>query len=905
MAGLRPRYAIILAGGKGTRMRSADRHKVCFPIDGRPAINRAIDVYRSCGIRHPIVVVGAMAAQVMATIAQEHEGVIYAYQAEQLGTGHAARLGAQVLEALDSDEDVLLVAGDRMIEPIALERLMETYYADGCDMAFMVLPRTPRSRQGRVLVNDDGTVLAVVEMRDIRQREGFRRIRHLAHAQGPPCRERALEVLREGLTDRQASLAFGALWERLADQESEPTAEELLSLAPEDRTRFTFSTPDGETVSLLPREVEAAPLVNVSVYLGKSSALTYALGALDRDNAQQEEYLPDIVNILARTPGPDGQPHVIRAVRIDDPNHVMGFNNPAELLAIEEYYRGKKRARRPPEMSPSSGYRTVGEWLAALGETSGDGGLDPQIEKELGATYGEHPQLLDERRQAYRDLLAHAKRVLGEDTSVFLVRAPGRVNILGRHIDHQGGNCNLMAIDREILMAVHPRADDVVMLHNMEDGEFASCQFVIGDLLAKLPWDDWLSLVNSEQLLKVLGDSQGDWSHYVQAAVLRLQKRFPTTRLRGMDIVVHGNIPIAAGLSSSSALVVAAAEATVTANDLEILPSQFVDLCGEGEWYVGTRGGSADHAAMKFGQRGKVAKVRFFPFGVEEMVDFPADYCLVICNSMIQARKAAGARDIFNHRIACYRLGRMLIKERYRQFAPLIEHLRDVNVRNLGVPLTWIYRILLSLPERASREELEQMLPTQDLTPIFATHAPPQEGYPVRGVVFFGLAECERSRAGVRLLAEGKLAQFGRLMQVSHNGDRISLHDIDGTERPYRAPTSNGYILDLITSLETGDPDAVLAAQLQWQPGAYRCSTPEIDLMVDLAMTVSGVAGAQLAGAGLGGCMMVLGHRDSVDDLTRCLDQGYYARRGLTPAVSACTPIAGSGAMLNPRGACA
>ena len=177
-----PRFVIVLAGGKGTRMRSADRHKVCFPIDGRPAINRALDVYRECGIEQPIVVVGAMAAQVMETVAAEHEGVIYVYQAEQLGTGHAARLGARVLSSLGDHGDVLLVAGDRLIEPIALERLVSLFYEHDCDLAFMVTPRGGHSEQGRVLVNSEGSVLANVEMRDVRQRRALRRL--------PPCSTR-------------------------------------------------------------------------------------------------------------------------------------------------------------------------------------------------------------------------------------------------------------------------------------------------------------------------------------------------------------------------------------------------------------------------------------------------------------------------------------------------------------------------------------------------------------------------------------------------------------------------------------------------------------------------------------------------------------------------------------------
>ena len=899
MSGRKPKFVIVLAGGKGTRMHSADCPKVCFLIDGRPAINRALDVYKACGIEYAIVVVGAMAEQVMETVSQEHPGAIYAYQAEQIGTGDAARHGALVLDALADDEDVLLVAGDRIMEPIALERLIDVYYSQRCDLAFIVGPKGPRSGQGRVILDADGSVLANVEVHDVRQRRALARILALAQGGTPPCRQAALELMRAEMDDRRAAVAFGSLWRSLSEGGLEPTREQLLAAIPQERTRFELRDSDGERVLLTPDQVEGTPLVNVSVYLVKARLLGHALNELKSDNAQREEYLSDIINGLAQWRGPGGERHRVCAVHVDNPNHVLGFNNPSELLEIEVYLRQKRERRATQDLQVGPGYRPVIDWVADLerlettwaDSDSAQGG-------ELCALYGNNPDLLDERRAAYLRLLVRTGETLGEHTPVLLVRAPGRINILGRHIDHQGGNCNLMAIDREIIMAVHPRGDDQVCLYNVAEEPFGSRRFSIADMLASLPWDDWLSLVNSRQVQELTAAAGGDWSQYVRAAVLRLQHRFPAIKLRGMDLVVYGNIPIAAGLSSSSALVVATAEATVAVNRLEVLPAQFVDLCGEGEWFVGTRGGSADHAAMKFGQRGKVAQVTFFDFGVEKEVDFPADHCLVICNSGIQAQKAAGARDVFNHRIACYRLGVALVRARYAQYAPLIQHLRDINVRTLGVPLSWIYRILLSLPERASREELEELLPAEELAPVFATHAPQPDGYPIRGVVLYGLAECERSRMGVDLLGSGRVNEFGRLMSVSHDGDRVVCHDEDGNPRPYRYRVSNVCILDLMAALESGDPRRVEATQLQWQPGAYGCSTAEIDLMVDLASRVEGVAGAQLAGAGLGGCMMVLAHRDAAGPLAERMCEAYYAPRGLDPDTSVCVPIAGSGVLL-------
>ena len=81
-----PEYTIILAGGKGSRMGSNTIHKVCFEIDGIPAVNRAIKTYNDCGIKQHILIVGALAGQVMETVGSKYENVSFVYQREQLGT---------------------------------------------------------------------------------------------------------------------------------------------------------------------------------------------------------------------------------------------------------------------------------------------------------------------------------------------------------------------------------------------------------------------------------------------------------------------------------------------------------------------------------------------------------------------------------------------------------------------------------------------------------------------------------------------------------------------------------------------------------------------------------------------------------------------------------------------------
>lgn len=896
--------SIVLAAGAGTRMGSADRHKVCFEIDGQSAIERLLATCSACGVGPHVVVVGDKAQQVIATVARTDEHAIFAYQAEQRGTGHAARQGAQVLQQVGYQGPVLVIPGDKVIEPYALRKLFARFRVAELDLAFLVGSLQDFPTAGRIVCDDEGRVLANVELADLKQKRALAQLREIAQRAATDWVIQALRVMQESFPDPvKAVRAFGPVWELVQRAAEEPAATppgELARLIPEEDSVFDL----GADARLTPEEIEhKAELCNVSVYLFQAPALYWALERISDENAQREEYLTDCINLLAQ--GELGRRFRLETVRLEEPHQVMGFNNPAELLGIQDYFRRRRLAvrelRREPALSP------IREWQAAFDRADRSQG---RLWTRLGTIYGDDRALLAERAVAYQRALLCAQRHFGPDAPVLISRSPGRINIMGRHVDHQGGRCNLMAIDREILAVVRPREDDQVRLFNADEETFGPREFCLGDLVARLTWEDWLSLVNSDSVRQMIAEAPGDWSLYVQAALLRLQKQFPEIRFRGLDMVVSGNVPIGAGLSSSSALVVASAEAAVTLNQLEVHPRQFVDLCGEGEWFVGTRGGSADHAAMKFAQKGAVVHVHFFPFSLEETVAFPSSYRMVICNSGLEAQKAAGARDTFNHRVACYHLGVKLVRSWFPQYAPFIEHLRDINTQKLGIPLAWLYRLLLRLPQHASHRELADWLGRDEVDPLFATHAPPQDGgqhageYPIRGVVLYGLAECERSRICLEFLREGDMAGFGQLMNISHDGDRVVRAHWDSPcdERwrlqPYAAPTSAEYLRERIEDLESGEPARVIGAQLHLQPGSYRCSTPELDLMADIAQRTEGVMGTQLAGAGLGGCIMALAREETTDQLVERLTKLYYQPRGLEPQVSVCTPIAGSGVLV-------
>jgi N-acetylgalactosamine kinase len=533
--------------------------------------------------------------------------------------------------------------------------------------------------------------------------------------------------------------------------------------------------------------------------------------------------------------------------------------------------------------------RKASEWLAALSEP------DTDVREQFACIYGQDSTLLSVRIAWYGDIVRRFCEAYGPDREVIVVRAPGRINLVGMHIDHRGGAVNPIAC-RDVVMVAEPREDDRVVLENV-DHRFEACTFSIGGEVPEDPIEDWERWTREGAQHRAMTGTAGHWSDYVKAPYVYLQDKLRGQQLLGMNAMVGGNIPQAAGLSSSSALVVSSFEACLHLNGLRCSPDEFVASCGTAEWYVGTRGGSGDHAAIKFSRQGHSSHIRFFPLAIE-LVRFPEDYKVVVCNTGIRAQKAAGARDIFNQRVVAYQIGLMLIKERFPQFAARLERFRDLNAANLGVDEATIYELLLSLPRSITRQKLAQALPDQQqqLQRLYGSHADPEGGYWVRRVCLFGVAECQRSEMAAERLRARDVAGFGELMTLSHEGDRVSRRK--GQERVVQGhKVRKRRLRRLIADLRSGDPARVESARLWRQPGGYMVSCPEADELVDSALAVEGVAGARLVGAGMGGCVAAVVRHDRVEELTRTVRTEYYQARGKAPDIEVFAPIGGSGVL--------
>ncbi|MEA3402544.1 MAG: NTP transferase domain-containing protein [Armatimonadota bacterium] len=870
--------SIILAGGRGTRMRSDATHKVCFEVAGVPVILRALQTYEECGIDHHIIVIGELGEQVVETVGGRFPNVSFAYQPEPLGTGNAAKCGARSLEATGYDGRVLVVAGDRLLSHGAVTSLIDHALQTHSDCAFLVGHKADSPTSGRVVYDGGQQVAGIVETSEIALSNVVSALSEEVRGDGErlACGP-LLEKIHAHFPSRdKAATACGELYVTLAGQEQVQGAEVKRLLQPLADVS-TLQLPMGSGMTTLPAGdvEEMTEDVNLSSYLFRAPALYESLRSLSRDNAQGEEFLTDCVRALAGERDETGERrYTVTTVKIDDPDEAMAYNTPEELAAIERRMRAEqggtvKLVERPRFLHERS-LRPLAEWHLLFSTNP------PEVQQFMRETYGPYAAVHEEKRRQYQDAISCYMQHYSAQDEVFLVRSPGRINLLGRHVDHRGGTVNVVAIDDEIILVASPRDDDVIELRN-SDRSFSPASFSIQEQIARLDWGDWMTCVNSPKTLAMV--SNGHWENYVMAAALRLQERFRDTGLRGLNLLTHGTIPMGSGLSSSSAMVIAAAEALVTRNRLPVRANLLVDLCGEGEWFVGTRGGNSDHAAIKFGRRGQVAHIGFFPFAVHEFLPFFSDHCLVVCNSGVEAKKSEGARMTFNGKILGYVAGELIFKQLFPAFAGSIHHLRDISCRNLGIQLPELYEMLRRLPMKLTRTELFERYGPFDpsgrekLRNLLSGLPEDDTPFDVRGVMLYGLAECERSLRCVEHLRRGDASGFGELWHVSHDGDRVVEYDEQLRPQPWDYEVDDEYLDGLIADIESGDPPRVRRAQLHRQPGKYGCSTPETDLIVDLARRVPGVKGAQLAGAGLGGCVMILVEEASLDELLNALEQ--------------------------------
>lgn len=314
---------------------------------------------------------------------------------------------------------------------------------------------------------------------------------------------------------------------------------------------------------------------------------------------------------------------------------------------------------------------------------------------------------------------------------------PGRIEFLGKHTDYCGGRSLVCAIDKGFNVDFQKREDSTITLNSLDTGETVTFPF-------------------SENL----ETGETHWANYPKTVAKRLAQNFKSRKLRGVEINFRSDMPQAAGVSSSSAFVVAIFMAISKANNLPEFEEYKRNIrdkyelgnylgCLEngydfgelkGNKGVGTFGGSQDQTAIVCGKEDTISRFSFCPVQFEGDFLLPDDLDFVIAASGVVAEKTGAA------------------KEKYNRLSLMAQEIRKMFDERLS---------LAEVVEKYGFEEVKAKLTTQDLVDRLTQFY--IESYQIIPKVSEHLKSCE-------------IDKIGELIDLSHrNADKYLGNQVDET----------------------------------------------------------------------------------------------------------------------------
>ena len=382
----------------------------------------------------------------------------------------------------------------------------------------------------------------------------------------------------------------------------------------------------------------------------------------------------------------------------------------------------------------------------------------------------------------------------------FIARAPGRVNLIGEHVDYCGYGVLPMAIEQDIAIACSRNDVSAINLSNMNPNYLDfSCPVLTFEI------------------------SGHEWFHYFLCGYKGILESLNVQSPVGMNLLLDGNIPKSAGLSSSSAVVCCAALTTALANKVA-LPSRkaLADLCAHAEHYIGTEGGGMDQAASFLSEGGKAQMITFNPIRTAE-VQLPSCAVFIVSNCLVEKNKAASAD--FNERVVECRLAAQVMAKLegldWHKTRKLVDLQNGLQVSLQEMPAIVdkhlhvgpysrqeVLKILGITDEELVVESLSEN--TKEMQ-VFQLHKRAMHVYSEAGRVY-AFRDTANSGGGVE--------ELGKLMNESHAG---------------------------LSKL-------------------YECSCKELEQLVETSLSL-GAVGSRLTGAGWGGCTLSLVREDQLGPL--------------------------------------
>lgn len=360
----------------------------------------------------------------------------------------------------------------------------------------------------------------------------------------------------------------------------------------------------------------------------------------------------------------------------------------------------------------------------------------------------------------------------GDLANTAMYCAPGRVNLIGEHIDYNGGYVFPAALTVGTTMLIRPRTDNLV---NMASTNFDKrVQKSLSDLAF---------------------DTSDDWTNFPKGIIVMLREHGIEVQ-RGYDMLFHGDIPNGAGLSSSASLEVVTAYGLLDQEGKEMSRTDIALLAQKTEnQYVGVMCGIMDQFAVAQGKQDHAVLLRCSDLDFQHVPFKSGSYKLVIGNTN---KKRQLAHSAYNQRRSECEQAVAILREK-------AAGLGELKVLAELTPDLYI--------------EVESLI-ANEVIRRRAKHV---------------VEENARVLQSVELLSQGDLVGFGKLMVQSHE----SLRHL------------------------------------------YEVSCHELDVIVDTALTIPGVLGSRMTGAGFGGCTVSLVHEDHIEEFIDRVGAAYKEQTDL------------------------
>jgi len=386
---------------------------------------------------------------------------------------------------------------------------------------------------------------------------------------------------------------------------------------------------------------------------------------------------------------------------------------------------------------------------------------------------------------AYASLRQRFEKTFGQsDGRIHIIRAPGRVNLIGEHTDYNDGFVLPMAIEPEVRIACRARGDGMMRI-------------------ASTAFDGQIVQLSLQQKIT---RGEPTWSNYMRGvAAEMIAAGIP---LVGMDALYDNTLPVGGGLSSSAAIEVGTAHALLALSGETVDATRIALLCQKAEHeYARVPCGIMDQTAVASGRAEHAMLLDCRSLAKQFVPLDPQDLRVVIVNSMVHHELSGG--EYAQRRQQCEQGVAY-----FRKLNPSISALRDVTLQQV-----W---------------DAEGKLP-----PVVFKRC--------RHVV----SEITRTTEAAYKLTHQFYEEVGELMIQSHQSLRND----------------------------------------------YEVSVPELDFLVEQAITIKGVYGARMTGGGFGGCIVSLVQPRAVDAMIEQLTHAYNEQFGKKPAAYVTTATAGAGVL--------